>query len=183
MPTTWPDQTLPGILVLEPKLFRDDRGYFTELSTQRWLAEVGITDAFVQDNLSWSRQGVVRGLHFQVPPHAQAKLVTVISGKVLDVAVDIRSHSPTYGQVFSIELSADLHRMVYIPAGFAHGFSVLSPEGAHFLYKCSTFYHKDSEQGLRYDDPSLGIDWQVEHPIVSPRDLEHPLLSQYTSPF
>jgi len=183
MQTTWPEPPLPGIVVLEPKLFRDDRGYFTELSTRDRLTQAGIEEVFVQDNLSWSRQGVVRGLHFQVPPHAQAKLVTVITGRVLDVAVDIRRRSPTYGQVFSIELSADTHRMVYIPAGFAHGFAVLSPEGAHFLYKCSALYHKDAEQGLRFDDPALAIDWQVAQPIVSPRDREHPLLSQFTSPF
>jgi dTDP-4-dehydrorhamnose 3,5-epimerase len=182
MPITWPEAPLPGIVVLEPKLFHDDRGYFTELATQRLLIAHGIQDAFVQDNLSYSSKGVLRGLHFQAPPFAQAKLVTVITGYVLDIAVDIRKSSPTYGQTYCVELDDKTHRMVYLPAGFAHGFVVLS-DSCHFLYKCSAYYDKASEMGLRWDDPALGIDWQVAEPVLSSRDLEHPLLKDLLSPF
>lgn len=152
---------IPGLIIIEPKIFGDSRGYFFEAYNESVFKKNGITCDFVQDNQSQSSFGVIRGLHFQMNPHAQAKLLRVLAGKILDVAVDIRKGSPTYGKYFGIELSAENKKQLFIPAGFAHGFSVLS-ETAEVLYKCDSFYNKESESGIRFDDPEIGIDWKVD---------------------
>lgn len=171
---------IPGLLVLEPVIFGDTRGYFFEAFNQKDFDEaVGTHVTFVQDNESKSGYGVVRGLHFQKGDHAQAKLVRVISGRVLDVAVDIRPGSPTFGRHFSVELTGENHRMLFIPRGFAHGFSVLS-EIAVFQYKCDNFYCPEAEGGIAWDDPALGIDWQLtaESVKLSDKDRRNPKLSE-----
>ena len=152
---------LEGVVIIEPRVFEDARGYFFEAFSEREFAEQVCDCHFVQDNESKSSYGVVRGLHFQKPPHAQSKLVRVIKGRVLDVAVDIRKGSPTFGKHIAIELSDENHRQVFIPRGFAHGFSVLS-ETAVFAYKCDNLYCKEAEGGLCFDDPALGIDWRID---------------------
>ena len=170
---------LRGCFIIEPKVFKDPRGYFFESFNQNKFNElIGKTIDFVQDNESFSSKGVLRGLHFQTGAYAQAKLVRVIKGRVLDVVVDIRKESPTFSEHFSIELSEDNKRQLFVPKGFAHGFIVLS-ETAIFSYKCDNFYDKASEQGLRYDDSSLGIDWKLpaNEFIVSEKDLVLPTLS------
>ena len=152
---------LKGCYTLQPWVFTDDRGYFFESYNQKAFTELtGYSTEFVQDNQSLSSYGTLRGLHYQRGPHAQAKLVRVIEGRVLDVAVDLRKESSTYGQWFSVELTGKNNLQLFIPRGFAHGFSVLS-ETAIFSYKCDNFYHKASEAGIRYDDPALAIDWQI----------------------
>ncbi len=170
---------LEGVLILEPKVFGDDRGYFFEVWNQQKLADAGIHCHFVQDNESKSRAGVLRGLHFQAAPYTQAKLVRAIAGRVLDVAVDIRKGSPTYGQHVAVELSGENKRQLFIPRGFAHGFTVLSEE-AVFAYKCDNVYMPSAERGIRFDDPALNIDWQVkpEKWILSPKDTVLPMLSE-----
>lgn len=175
---------LPGLFLIEPRVFADSRGYFYESYNEAAFAEAGITNRFVQDNQSQSTYGVIRGLHFQLHPYAQAKLIRALEGTILDVVVDIRTGSPTYGQHYSVELSADNKKQLFIPAGFAHGFSVLSP-GATILYKCDHLYHKASEGGVRYDDPALGIDWGVDpaQAITSDRDRSLPLLHDVTHNF
>jgi dTDP-4-dehydrorhamnose 3,5-epimerase len=145
------------------------------------LDKVGVHESWVQDNQSFSQKGTVRGLHFQRGASAQAKLVRVIAGKVLDVAVDLRKGSPSFGQVYSTILDTEKNNLLYIPAGFGHGFSVL--EDAVFVYKCSNYYHKDSEGGVRWSDPSLGIDWQVSEPIVSEKDQILPTLAEFVEAF
>lgn len=162
---------ISGLLVFEPKVFEDNRGYFFEAYNDHIFSEAGIKMKFVQDNQSKSGYGVIRGLHYQMNPFAQTKLVRVLDGKILDVAVDIRKNSPTYGKHFSIELSAENKKQLFIPAGFAHGFSVLS-ETAIVLYKCDAFYNKESEGGIFYNDPALGIDWQIPagKEIISDKD-------------
>ena len=174
---------LEGVLILEPRVFEDARGWFFESFSQRdFDAQVapvlGHSVAFVQDNESCSSYGVVRGLHFQKAPHAQAKLVRCVSGRVLDVAVDIRPGSPTFGQWTAVELTGENHRQCFIDKGFAHGFSVLS-ERAVFQYKCDDFFHPETEGAISALDPALGIDWQVpkEAMILSEKDQHHPLLS------
>jgi dTDP-4-dehydrorhamnose 3,5-epimerase len=170
---------LKGCFMIEPKLFKDSRGYFFESFNQHRFNElIGKNIDFVQDNESFSSKGVLRGLHFQTGEYAQAKLVRVIKGMVLDVVVDLRKDSPTFSKHFSIELSEDNKKQLFVPRGFAHGFIVLS-DTAVFAYKCDNFYNKASEQGLRYDDPSLGIDWKLpQHEfIVSDKDLVLPTLS------
>jgi dTDP-4-dehydrorhamnose 3,5-epimerase len=172
---------LKGCFILEPKVFNDDRGYFFEsFNTSRFNEAIGQEINFVQDNQSFSTRGVVRALHYQVGDFAQAKLVRVLSGTVLDVAVDLRPDSPTFGQHVAIELSADNKKQLFIPRGFAHGFSVLS-ETAEFFYKCDNFYNKEAEGGIIYNDPEINIDWQlpVDTIRVSEKDLELPTL-QYT---
>src|SRR5438045_31830 len=144
----------PGLLVFEPRVFDDSRGWFYEAYNQQLFSGAGIENQFVQDNQSRSTYGVIRGLHYQVPPYAQTKLVRALAGAILDVVVDIRKGSPTFGKVFSIELSADNKKQLFIPAGFAHGFSVLS-EVAEVMYKCDQFYHKASEHGILYNDAAL----------------------------
>lgn len=173
---------LPGLLIIEPTVFKDTRGYFYESYNQQLFKKAGITDVFVQDNQSLSQKNVVRGLHFQHPPYAQAKLVRAIKGAVLDVVVDIRKQSPTYGHTFSIELTEDNFLMLYIPVGFAHGFSTLS-DNTIFAYKCSNFYNKESEDTIYWKDPSLNINWKVENPILSEKDKAGKPFTNFISPF
>lgn len=175
---------IEGPLIIEPKVFGDERGYFFESFSQREFdAKVGEL-RFVQDNESCSRRGVMRGLHFQMPPFTQAKLVRCVRGAVLDVAVDIRRGSPTYGRHVAVELTEDNHRQFFVPKGFAHGFSVLS-EVAVFQYKCDEFYHPEADAGISILDESLGIDWLIplEEAVLSEKDTRHPLLSGFESPF
>lgn len=173
---------IPGLLILEPTVFSDDRGFFMETYNLDRYREAGIEAEFVQDNLSCSKRGVVRGLHYQVPPFAQGKLVSVLRGRVLDVAVDIRHGSPTYGKFVAVELSAENHKQFWIPAGFAHGFVSLENDTL-FAYKCTAPYSKEHDRGIRYDDPAIGIDWGVESPTVSEKDQTHPLLSEIAQEF
>ena len=168
---------IEGVLIIEPDVFGDCRGYFMESFSQRKFSEQVADVTFVQDNESKSSYGVVRGLHFQKPPHTQSKLVRVVSGKVLDVAVDIRKGSPTFGKHVAVELSGDNHRQIFIPKGFAHGFAVLSDE-AVFQYKCDAFYAPESEGAIAWDDPEIGIDWRIpeDKVILSAKDRNHSLL-------
>ena len=162
---------LEGLLVIQPKVFYDDRGYFYEAFRADLLADLGLRVEFVQDNFSKSKKNTVRGLHYQVGKNAQGKLCQVISGKVLDVALDIRYNSPTYGKYYSHELSDENHTMIWIPPGFAHGFSVLSDE-AVFMYRCTAYYSKEDERSILYNDDDLNINWEVDVPIVSDKDLQ-----------
>lgn len=171
-----------GLAVLRPDVFQDDRGYFFESFNERTLAEFGIREHWVQDNQSCSQKGVVRGLHFQKPPYAQAKLVRILQGAAIDFAIDIRRGSPTYGKCFSVLLSAENFMQFYIPAGFAHGFSALE-DNTLFAYKCSNFYNKASEGCIRFNDPDLNIDWQVENPITSLKDHNGVSFRDFVSPF
>lgn len=174
---------IPGLLVIRPDVYGDSRGYFFESFSARKFEEMtGINAEFVQDNESRSSYGVVRGLHMQLPPHSQAKLVRVVEGRVLDVAVDLRTDSPTFGKYFSIELSGENHLQVYIPKGFAHGFSVLS-ESAVFQYKCDEYYAPESEAAIAWDDQDLNIDWKVpaEAVVLSAKDRNHPTLKEFIS--
>lgn len=175
---------IPGLLVFEPKIFEDSRGYFFESYNEKTFQQQGVNIDFIQDNQSSSSYGVIRGLHYQLNPHAQSKLIRVLQGRILDVAVDIRKGSPTYGKHFDIELSAENKKQLLIPKGFAHGFSVLS-EKAEVLYKCDAFYHKESEGGIRFDDPILNINWRVpaDKAIVSEKDLVLPFLADSQSNF
>ena len=170
---------LPGVLIIEPKVFRDARGYFFESWNKAAFEEAGICCDFIQDNESMSWFGVTRGLHFQAAPYTQAKLVRVISGTVLDVTVDIRKGSPTFGKHVALELSGENKRQIFIPRGFAHGFSVLSKE-ALFAYKCDNRYMPSAERGICLDDPAIGIDWRVkpEERILSPKDTALPSLAE-----
>ena len=174
---------LDGVVIIEPKIFRDSRGYFFESFSQREFEEKVCKINFVQDNESMSSYGVMRGLHFQRPPFTQAKLVRCVKGAVLDVAVDIRKDSPTYGQHVAVELSEDNHYQMFIPHGFAHGFSVLS-ETAIFQYKCDQFYHPESDAGISILDKSLGIDWRIptDKAILSDKDTRHPLFKDFVTP-
>ncbi len=176
------DTPINGLKVLKPDVFQDVRGYFMESYNEKRLVEAGIVEHWVQDNQSCSQKGVVRGLHFQRPPFAQAKLVRVLQGAALDVALDIRKGSPTYGQWFSVLLTADNFLQFYIPAGFAHGFAALE-DNTLFFYKCSSFYNKASEGNVRFDDPALDIDWQVQSPMISEKDMAGPFLKDFDSPF
>jgi len=173
---------IKGLLIIEPQVFTDPRGYFYESYNKEKFVAVGINIEFVQDNQSLSQKGIVRGLHFQAPPFDQGKLVRVIQGAVLDVAVDIRKNSPTYGQNFSIELSAQNRTMFYIPPGFAHGFETLE-DNTIFLYKCTDVYNKQSEGGLLWNDADLGIKWQSSNPLISDKDKILPLFKDLVSPF
>ena len=170
---------IPGVVIIEPHLFLDARGYFFESFNQREFEEKVCKTTFVQDNESKSSYGVIRGLHFQKPPFAQSKLVRVVKGAVLDVAVDIRKDSPTFGRHVTVELTEDNHRQFFIPHGLAHGFSVLSEE-VIFQYKCDNFYAPQSEGAIAWDDPDLGIDWRIpaEKAVLSEKDRHHPLLRQ-----
>lgn len=174
-----------GVLIIEPKVFGDSRGYFFESFNAREFREkTGLEVNFVQDNESCSHYGVIRGLHFQLPPYAQSKIVRCVRGRVLDVALDIRRNSPTYGKWAGCEISEDNHRQLFIPKGFAHGFAVLSRE-AVFQYKCDEFYHPEAEGGISLLDDSLGIDWQIpaDKIIRSVKDAGSPLFKNFNSPF
>ncbi|MEL4307316.1 dTDP-4-dehydrorhamnose 3,5-epimerase [Joostella sp. CR20] len=169
---------LKGCFIIEPRVFQDDRGYFFESFNEKQFNEaVGAEVNFVQDNQSFSSKGVVRALHYQVGEHAQAKLVRVLQGKVLDVAVDIRKESETFGQYVAVELSAENKKQLFIPRGFAHGFVALS-ETAEFFYKCDNFYNKEAEGGIIYNDPTINIDWMLAKDtlLLSPKDIELPTL-------
>ena len=181
---------IEGLYIIEPKVFGDNRGYFFESFSQRDFDEqvaiplIGKPIVFVQDNESMSRYGVMRGLHFQRPPFTQSKIVRCMKGAVLDVAVDIRKGSPTYGQHVAVELTEENHRQFFISRGFAHGFAVLS-ETAVFQYKCDEFYHPEADDGISILDESLGIDWRIptDKAILSEKDMKHSLLRDYNSPF
>lgn len=176
---------IEGPFIVEPRVFGDARGYFFEsFSVRDFAAATGLNITFVQDNESRSTYGVVRGLHFQLPPYAQSKLVRVVEGVVLDVAVDIRRDSATYGQHITVELSADNKRQLFIPKGFAHGFAVLS-EMAVFQYKCDEYYHPEAEGAIAWDDPSLAIDWHIpaDAILLSEKDRHHPTFNRFISPF
>lgn len=175
---TYTETALPCAFIIEPNVFSDERGsFFESFHEDEFFEKTGVH--FVQDNQSWSKYGVLRGMHFQREPYAQAKLVRVLSGTVLDVVVDIRKDSPTFGQHIAVEISAENKKQLFIPAGSAHGFLVLSREGAEFFYRCSTYYNKESEGGIRFDTPALGIDWRLsaDEIIVAERDLAWPYLS------
>ncbi|MFO0398457.1 MAG: dTDP-4-dehydrorhamnose 3,5-epimerase [Sphingobacteriia bacterium] len=173
---------IPDLIELQPRVFGDARGFFLELfNLEEWRELLG-GHTWVQDNLSRSTQGTVRGLHFQAPPHAQAKLVCCLHGQVKDVVVDIRTGSPTYGRAYAVVLDSQKMNMLLVPEGFAHGFSVLS-EHCLFYYKCSNYYHQPSEGGLAWADPALAIDWEVQAPILSEKDLRNPRLADFASPF
>ncbi len=176
--------SIPGVVIIEPRLFKDDRGYFFESFSEREFNTQVREVKFVQDNESMSSYGVMRGLHFQRPPYTQSKLVRCVKGAVLDVAVDIRKGSPTYGQHVAVELTEENHRQFFVPRGFAHGFAVLS-ETAIFQYKCDNFYHPEADGGISILDDSLGIDWRIptDHAILSEKDTKHPLLKDFDSPF
>jgi dTDP-4-dehydrorhamnose 3,5-epimerase len=174
---------ISGLLVIEPTVFTDERGYFFEpFNEALFKAETGLKIKFVQDNESRSVKHALRGLHFQVPPHAQAKLVRVVKGAVLDIAVDLRVGSPTFGQHASIILSEENKLQFFIPEGFAHGFLVLEPNTV-FSYKCSAPYNKEAEMALRWDDADLGIQWGIDGPILSDKDAAAPLFKDFNSPF
>ncbi|MHA7130397.1 dTDP-4-dehydrorhamnose 3,5-epimerase [Algoriphagus namhaensis] len=168
---------ISGVMEILPRVFEDPRGLFFESFREDWLKSVNIEENWVQDNQSSSVKGTVRGLHFQRAPYAQAKLVRVITGRVLDVVVDLRMGSETFGQSLVVELSAAKNNQLYIPAGFAHGFSVL--EDCIFAYKCSNYYHKGSEGGILWNDPKLGIDWKVADPVISDKDTGWPTLEEF----
>lgn len=178
------ETTIKGVYIIEPRVFADARGYFFESFSEREFQEAVGPVHFVQDNESMSSYGVMRGLHFQRPPYTQAKLVRCVKGRVLDVAVDIRKGSPTYGQHVAVELSEDNHRQFFVPHGFAHGFSVLS-ETAIFQYKCDNYYAPQADGGISILDESLGIDWQIpmEKAILSEKDTKHALLKEFETPF
>ena len=175
---------IEGLVIIEPKVFTDSRGYFFESFSQREFEEKVRRINFVQDNESMSTYGVMRGLHFQRPPYTQSKLISCIKGKILDVAVDIRKGSPTYGQHVTVELSQQNHRQFFVPRGFAHGFAVLSEE-AVVQYKCDNFYAPEADSGISIKDESLGIDWQIptENAILSEKDIKHVCLKDFDSPF
>ena len=175
---------IEGVVIIEPRLFKDDRGYFFEAFSQREFEEKVCKTTFVQDNESKSSYGVIRGLHFQKPPFAQSKLVRVVKGAVLDVAVDIRKDSPTFGQHVAVELTEENHRQFFIPRGFAHGFSVLSEEVV-FQYKCDNLYAPKCDGAIAWDDPELGIDWRIpmDKAILSEKDRKHPILKELNFTF
>ena len=175
---------IDGVVIIEPKIFKDSRGYFFESFSQNEFEDKVRKINFVQDNESMSSYGVMRGLHFQRPPYAQSKLVRCVKGRVLDVAVDIRKGSPTFGQHVAVELSEENHRQFFIPRGFAHGFAVLS-DTAVFQYKCDNFYHPEADGGISIKDESLGIDWKIpmKEAILSDKDLKHNCLRNFDSPF
>ncbi len=173
------ETSIPGVLLIEPRVFKDDRGFFFESYHEKRAWDVGLKVKFMQDNHSFSKQGTLRGLHYQLA-NPQGKLVRVATGEVFDVAVDIRQGSPTFGQWYGAYLSAENHRQLYIPPGFAHGFCVIS-ETADFLYKCTDFYTPGDEYGIRWDDPEVGIDWPIADPVLSAKDAIAPLLKDSAS--
>jgi dTDP-4-dehydrorhamnose 3,5-epimerase len=175
---------ISGLLIYEPRVFEDSRGYFFESYNQQTFLAEGVAIKFVQDNQARSSYGVIRGLHYQLDPNAQTKLIRALSGAILDVAVDLRKGSPTFGKVFTIELTAENKKQLLVPKGFAHGYSVLS-ETAEVLYKCDAFYHKESEGGVAYNDPALQIDWRIpaEKAIISEKDTKYPGINDCVNNF
>lgn len=175
---------IPGLVVIEPSLYEDKRGHFFESYNEILFGKNGIDCHFVQDNQSFSHYGVIRGFHYQLPPYAQAKLVRVLSGTILDIVIDIRKGSPHFGQRFSLLMSQENKKQLFVPAGFAHGFSVQS-EKAEVLYKCDNYYNKESEGGIRFDDPALAIDWKIPpaRQIISEKDLALPLFADCKNSF
>ncbi len=173
---------IPDLYIVKPRVFEDHRGYFFESYNKEMFLRNGIDQNFVQDNESKSSKGVLRGLHFQKPPFAQGKLVRVMQGAVLDVAVDIRKNSPTYGQWASVELTHNNKWMYWVPPGFAHGFVTLE-DNTVFFYKCTNVYNKESEGSILWNDPDLNIDWKMENPILSDKDKTSPLFKDFVSPF
>lgn len=175
---------IPDLIFFEPAVFEDHRGHFFESYNEKTFSEGGILNRFIQDNQVRSVYGVIRGLHYQLDPYAQAKLVRVLSGSILDVAVDIRKGSPSFGKVFSMELTAENKRQLLVPRGFAHGYSVLSPT-AEVLYKCDGYYQKSAEGGILYNDPDLSIDWRIpaDKQVVSEKDIKLPLFSACVNNF
>ena len=163
-----------GLVEIIPDKFHDQRGWFFEFYKESTFRDAGINYSFPQENVSFSKKGVIRGMHFQLPPHPQAKLVAVLQGKILDVVIDIRKGSPTFAQVYSIVLSSESHNMLMVPEGFAHGFAAL--EDSLFFYKCSNHYNREVESGIRWDDPQLNIQWPFDNPILSEKDKNLPLL-------
>lgn len=176
------ETALPGLLILQPRVFADERGYFLETFRSDHFEKAGIDLKFVQDNESKSKANVLRGLHYQIAPFEQGKLVRVISGAVLDAAVDIRRNSPTFGKWLAVELSASNKRQMWIPPGFAHGFLTLEDDTI-FAYKCTNYYDKNSERSIRWNDPEIGIEWNTSHPLLSEKDLNAPLLARVTDLF
>jgi len=176
--------SIPGVIVFEPAVYLDDRGFFFESYNKKLFHANHILNEFVQDNQSFSAFGVIRGLHYQREPYAQSKLVRVLSGRILDVVVDIRAGSPSFGKSFGIELNSENKKQLFIPRGFAHGFSVLS-ETAEISYKCDQFYHKQSESGIRYNDGHLNIDWQIprEKALISDKDAALPEFNPFLTDF
>lgn len=166
------ETSLKDVWLIEPTLYEDDRGHFLEAFREEYFRDKGVISTFVQDNISVSKKGTIRGLHYQANPYAQAKLVMAIEGEILDVAVDLRKKSPTFGKSFKAKLSSKNRTMMLIPVGFAHGFSVLSEEATVF-YKCSQYYNKESERGIMWNDRDIGIDWEVKNPIVSEKDKKN----------
>ncbi|MEE4256550.1 MAG: dTDP-4-dehydrorhamnose 3,5-epimerase [Bacteroidales bacterium] len=173
---------LPGLLIIDPNVFGDKRGYFFESYNAEVFRQAGLEMEFLQDNESCSGKGILRGLHFQEPPYEQGKLVRVARGGVMDVSVDIRKGSPTFGKWEAFELNEHNKRMLYIPPGFAHGFVTLE-ENTIFIYKCTNIYHKESENSIRWDDPDLNIDWGISEPVISDKDRTAPLFRELESPF
>ncbi|MEZ4847079.1 MAG: dTDP-4-dehydrorhamnose 3,5-epimerase [Bacteroidia bacterium] len=177
------ETSIPELVIIEPDIFGDDRGFFMELFNHNSFEEIGLGHLrFVQDNLSSSVKGTLRGLHFQRPPYTQGKLITVLQGSVLDVVVDLRKNSPTYGKSYSLELDSERKNMLYVPEGMAHGFQVLS-ETCLFFYKCTNVYNRESDGGIFWNDPELSIPWRDIPPILSEKDKNHPLLAEFDSPF
>jgi len=175
-------EEISGVKLIQPSVFEDERGYFYESYNAQKLSGIGIDEEFVQDNQSLSHRGVLRGLHFQKPPTAQGKLVRVVKGAVLDVVVDIRKNSPTYGNHYAVELNENNKLMLWVPVGFAHGFCTLE-DNTVFSYKCTNYYDPKSESGIIWNDIDLSIDWKMENPILSNKDKENTLFSQFESPF
>jgi len=182
MPMKITETRLPGLLIIDPNVFDDKRGYFFESYNAEVFRQAGLEMEFLQDNESCSGKGILRGLHFQEPPYEQGKLVRVARGGVMDVSVDIRKGSPTFGKWEAFELTEQNKRMVYIPPGFAHGFVTLE-ENTIFIYKCTNIYHKESENSIRWDDPDLNIDWGISEPVISDKDRTAPLFREMESPF
>jgi dTDP-4-dehydrorhamnose 3,5-epimerase len=172
---------IEGLIEIIPEKFHDSRGYFFEAYNEQKFREAGIDTVFVQDNQAFSPKGILRGMHLQLQPHSQAKLVRVLEGKVIDVAVDLRNDSPSFGKSYAIELDSRSQRMLFIPKGFAHGYLTL--EDTVFFYKCSNLYHKESESGLIWNDPALNIDWGIKNPIISDKDLKLPTFEEFRRNF
>jgi len=177
MPFTFRKTEIEEIVVIDPQLYGDQRGFFLEIYRESDFRKWGIADLFVQDNHSFSKRGVLRGLHYQIPPRAQGKLVYVVQGSVWDVAVDVRRNSPTFAKFVSEELSDENRRMMYIPGGFAHGFCALT-DNVHIVYKCTNEFSPEHDSGIRWDDEEIGIDWPIDAPILSERDRNLPLLRE-----